>query len=126
MLFSDKILGVPLSLSFGGIWLFNGVFVYETPRINRTFYPDLFVCAHPSLFELPHFASTVVCSGGSRPSAKEGAHVTMNVEFYEDNSGTSKKMRYFLKNKVGARAPPLDISDPPLVCHAVLERWRCQ
>ena len=35
----------------------------------------------------------------------------MNVEFCEDNSNTSKKMRYFRKNKVGARAPPLD---PPL------------
>ena len=35
----------------------------------------------------------------------------MNVEFCEDNSGTSKKMHYFRKNKVGAQAPPLD---PPL------------
>ena len=43
-------------------------------------------------------------SGGSRPSAKEGARLTMNVEFCGDNSGTSKKMRYFRKNKV----PPLD------------------
>ena len=25
--------------------------------------------------------------------------LTMNVEFYEDNSGGSMKMRYFLKNK---------------------------
>ena len=53
-------------------------------------------------------------SGGSRPSAKEGARLTMNVEFCEDNSGTSKKMRYFRKNKVGAQGrctPPLD---PPL------------
>ena len=37
-------------------------------------------------------------------SAKEGARLTMNVEFCEDNSGTSKKMRCFRKNKV----------DPPL------------
>ena len=47
-------------------------------------------------------------SGGSRPSAKEGARLTMDVEFCEDNSGTSKKMRYFRKNKVGA-TPPLDL-----------------
>ena len=37
-------------------------------------------------------------SGGSRPSAKEGACLTMNVEFCEDNSGT-KKMRYFQKKE---------------------------
>ena len=36
--------------------------------------------------------------------------MTMNVEFCEDNSGASKKMRYFRKNKVGARTPPLDPS----------------
>ena len=38
----------------------------------------------------------------------------MNVEFCEDNSGRSKKMRYFRQKnevKVGAQAPPLD---PPL------------
>ena len=51
-------------------------------------------------------------SGGSRPSAKEGPRLTMNVEFHEDNSGTSKKMRYFLKNKVGARAPRVLVSAP--------------
>ena len=28
----------------------------------------------------------------------------MNAEFCEDNSGTSKEMRYFRKNKVGARS----------------------
>ena len=54
-------------------------------------------------------------SGGSRPSAKEGARLTMNVEFCEDNFGTSKKMRYFRKNKVGARAPRAPPLDPPLV-----------
>ena len=51
-------------------------------------------------------------SGGSRPSAKEGARLTMNVEFCEDNSGTSKKMRYFRKNEVGARAPRVPPLDP--------------
>ena len=38
--------------------------------------------------------------------------LTINVEFCKDNSGTSKKMRYFRKNKVGAgvpQAPPLDL-----------------
>ena len=47
-------------------------------------------------------------SGGSRPSAKEGLvfkGLTMNVKFCENNSGTSKKMRYFQKNKVGAWGP---------------------
>ena len=29
----------------------------------------------------------------------------MNVKFYEDDSGTSKKMRYFRKNKVGGPGP---------------------
>ena len=53
-------------------------------------------------------------SGTSRPSAKEGARLTINVEFCEDNSGTLKKMRYFRKNKV-AGAPPLV---PPL--HSVI------
>ena len=38
----------------------------------------------------------------------------MNVEFCEDNSGTSKKMRYFRKNKVGIRAPRAPPLDPPL------------
>ena len=38
----------------------------------------------------------------------------MKVEFCEDNSGTSKKMRYFLKNKVGTRAPRAPPLDPPL------------
>ena len=38
-----------------------------------------------------------VFSGGSRPSAKEGDCLTMNVEFFEGNSGTSKKMHYFSK-----------------------------
>ena len=34
-------------------------------------------------------------SGGSRPSAKEGARLTMNVEFWEDNSGTiSENIRW--------------------------------
>ena len=52
---------------------------------------------------------TIDPSGESRPSAKEGACLTMNVEFCEDNSGTSKKMCYFQKNKVGACPPgPLD------------------
>ena len=50
-------------------------------------------------------------SGGSRPSAKRGLGgafegLTMNVEFCEDNSGSSKKMRYFRKNK-GVPVPPL-------------------
>ena len=40
-------------------------------------------------------------SGRSSPSAKEGSHLTMNIEFCEKNSGTSKKMRYFRKNKGG-------------------------
>ena len=44
-------------------------------------------------------------SGGSRPSAKDGTRLTMNVEFCKDNSGTSKKMRYFFKNKVAGWAP---------------------
>ena len=44
-------------------------------------------------------------TGGSRPSAKEGARLTMNVEFCEDNSGISNKMRYFRENKV------------PCICH---------
>ena len=35
--------------------------------------------------------------------------LTINVELCEHNSGNSKKMRYFRKNKVGT--PPLD---PPL------------
>ena len=48
--------------------------------------------------------NSVVVSGRSRPSAKEGARLSMNVEFCEDNSGTSKKMRYFRKNKVGGRS----------------------
>ena len=30
----------------------------------------------------------------------------MNIEFCEENSGTSMKMRYFRKNKVGAPGPP--------------------
>ena len=38
--------------------------------------------------------------------------LTMNLEFCEDNSGTSKKMHNFQENKVGAWAPPLD---PPLL-----------
>ena len=33
-------------------------------------------------------------------AAKEGARLTMKVEFCENNSGTSKKMRYFRRNKV--------------------------
>ena len=37
--------------------------------------------------------------GGSRPSPKGWGHLTMNVEFCEDNSGRSKKMDYFQKNK---------------------------
>ena len=48
-------------------------------------------------FQLDQCAQVV--SGGSRPSAKEGACLTMNIEFFEENSGTSKKMRYFRKNK---------------------------
>ena len=48
----------------------------------------------------------VLGSGGSRPSAKEGAHLTMNVEFCEDNSSTSKKMRFFRQNKEGGPDPP--------------------
>ena len=38
----------------------------------------------------------------------------MNVELCEDNSGTSKKMRYFRKNKVGALACRACALDPPL------------
>ena len=53
-------------------------------------------------------------SGGSRPSAMEGARLTMNVEFCKDNSDTSKKIRYFRKIKVGARAPRDPPLDPPL------------
>ena len=45
-------------------------------------------------------------SGGSRPSAKEWARLSMNVEFCEDNSGTTKKMCYFRKNKGGGPYPP--------------------
>ena len=52
-------------------------------------------------------------SGRSSPSAKEGAHLTMNIEFCEENSGTSKKMRYFRKNK-GERAMRHFKVDPPL------------
>ena len=37
--------------------------------------------------------------------SKEGARLTMKVEFSEDNSGTSKKMRYFRKNRVGPGPP---------------------
>ena len=50
-------------------------------------------------------------SGESRPSAtgmgEGGAFegLTMNVEFYEDNSGSAQKMRYFRKIK-GAGGPP--------------------
>ena len=53
-------------------------------------------------------------SGGSRPSAKEGVRLTMKVEFCEDNSGTSKKMRYFRKNKVGGpgRGPGPRVPSP--------------
>ena len=65
-----------------------------------------------------------VLSGGSRPSRKGGGGkrggggalkgLTINVEFCDDNSGRSKKMRYFRKIRVGGRAPPLDL-DSPLV-----------
>ena len=41
--------------------------------------------------------------------------LNMNVKFCEDNSGTSKKMRHFRKNKVGAVPGPL-----PWICH-----WGC-
>ena len=61
----------------------------------------------------------IICSGGSRPSPRgEGGGgggggafegLTMNVEFCEDNSGRSKKMRYFQKNK-GSGSPPLNRS----------------
>ena len=61
-------------------------------------------------FRVLQHTSSEVTSGGSRPSAQEGARLTMNVEFCEEFSETSKKMRYFRKNIVGA--PPLD---PPLV-----------
>ena len=57
----------------------------------------------------------VIYSSGSRPSAKEGARLTMNVEFCEDNSATSKKMRCFPKNKVGAQVPRAIPMDPPVV-----------
>ena len=58
----------------------------------------------------------VMFSGGSRPSAKEGARLTMNVEFCEkDHSSTSKKMRYFRKNKVWPRAPRVPPLDLPLM-----------
>ena len=64
-------------------------------------------------------------SGGSRPSAKEWARLTMNVEFCEDNSGTSKKMRYFRKNKMGAKAPQALPLDPPLsIVEGSLEKTR--
>ena len=39
----------------------------------------------------------------------------MNVGFCEDDSDTLKEMRYFRKNKVGARAPRTLPLDPPLV-----------
>ena len=42
-------------------------------------------------------------------AAKEGARLTMKVEFSENNSGTSKKMRYFQCNKVGGL--PLGLTD---------------
>ena len=69
---------------------------------------------------------TVLC-GGSRPSRNVGGEggrggggafegLTVNVEICENNSGRSKKMRYFRKIRRGGgcRAPPLDL-DPPLV-----------
>ena len=37
--------------------------------------------------------------------------LTMNVEFYEDNSGSAQKMRFFRKKKGGGGGAPLD---PPL------------
>ena len=40
--------------------------------------------------------------------------LTMNVEFCKGNSGTSKKMRYFRKNKVGAWPHWAPLLDPPL------------
>ena len=43
--------------------------------------------------------------------------LTTTVEFYEDNSGSSKKMCYFRKNK-GGRGP-LDL--PPVSCNSRLE-----
>ena len=46
---------------------------------------------------LPFPLTTHLTSGGSRPSAKEGDRLTMNVEFCEDNSSTSMIMRYFRK-----------------------------
>ena len=46
---------------------------------------------------------------GGGGGAFEG--LTVNVEICEDNSGRSKKMRYFRKIKGGS---PLDL-DPPLV-----------
>ena len=70
-------------------------------------------------------------SGGSRPLAKEGARLTMNVEFCKDNSGTSKKMPYFQKNKVGAWAPgPLPwIFLDPICCvfiqHGCVHALKC-
>ena len=57
----------------------------------------------------------VLYSGGSRPSPKGGGGafegLTINAEFCKDNSGRSKKMRYFRKNKEVA-TPPLD---PPVL-----------
>ena len=42
-----------------------------------------------------------VSSGRSRPSVKGGGGGGLNVEFWEDNSGSAQKMRYFRKNNVG-------------------------
>ena len=43
--------------------------------------------------------------GGGRGGGRD---LTMNVEFCLDNSGTSKKMRYFRIKKWGPLDPPLD------------------
>ena len=40
----------------------------------------------------------------------------MNVEFCEDSPGTSKKMRYFLKNKLVTRASPGSATETGIKC----------
>ena len=57
----------------------------------------------------------ILASGGSRPSAKEGARLTINVEFCEDNSGTSKKMQYF--PWIRHCSHPVGQLYGPIICH---------
>ena len=67
-----------------------------------------------------------VTSGGSRPSAKDGVHLTMNVEFCEDNSGTSKKMHFFQKIQSGTPGPSpgSTTGNPAMDLHPIQGRSR--